>query len=142
MVEKDYEWEIQYRDERIKDLEESLKGIIREDGRLDRYVEKNEAHYIWQINTSFILTKLIQEAGRWCEYHASDLFIFWNSIKEKIEDGTLRDNNFVFAMYAGGVDNKSSYEKQKYNYNHYRAVWFLDVTVSEDGQKIEMVLHK
>ena len=114
MVEKDYEWEIQHRDEQIKDLEESLRGTIKEDGRLDRYTERNEVHYIWQINTSLILTRLIQEAGRWCEYHASDLFIQWNGeIEEKLNKGILESSTYVFAMWNGGVDGNSFYERRK-----------------------------
>lgn len=58
----DVEFEIKYRDEQIKDLKEELAGTKREKGG-------------WRINYSSILSKLIQEAGRWCEHYASDLFI-------------------------------------------------------------------
>ena len=40
----------------------------------------------WDINTSGILTQLIQDAGRYCDSYASDLFIQW---KYDIEDHLL-----------------------------------------------------
>ena len=47
-------------------------------------------HYnSWEINTSSILTKLIQEAGRWCESYASDLFIRWGVIQKGLENATV-----------------------------------------------------
>lgn len=142
MVEKDYEWEIQYRDEQIKELRETLAGTIRENGHLEYVIGENGAYHKWSINTSFILTKLIQEAGKWCEYHASDLFIFWSSIEEKLKNGTLESGEYVFAMTKDGVDHRTYYILHEKKMNYYRAVWFLDVKVSEDGRNMEMVLHK
>lgn len=40
----------------------------------------------FDINYSSILTKLIQECGRLCEFYASDLFITWNSIVQKLKE--------------------------------------------------------
>ena len=55
-MEKDFE--IDYRDEQIKDLKEALAGTKREIGYFNPLKGK------WEINYSSILTKLIQEAGR------------------------------------------------------------------------------
>ena len=91
------------------------------------------------INTSFILTKLIQEAGRWCRSHASDLFIWWTSFEENLNyesllagDGTV---SFLFGFHERGVDNAQSI-CNKYNSAHpsylpryeYRSIFRLDVT--------------
>lgn len=123
-----------YRDERIKDLQEALAGTKREIGCFDQLKGK------WEINYSSILTKLIQEAGRWCEHYASDLFIIWNNIDKKLDDGTMGTEQFVFGFRSDGVDHKEWYELHKNDIGRYRAVWFLNVTVND--RKIEMVLHR
>ena len=132
-MEKDFE--IEYRDEQIKDLKEALAGTKREIGYFNPLKGK------WEINYSSILTKLIQEAGRWCEYYASDLFVTWKyNIDKKLDDGTMDTDQLVFGFRKDGVDRKEWYELHKNDTGRYRAVWFLDVTVN-DG-KMEMVLHK
>lgn len=131
-MEKDFE--IEYRDEQIKELREALVGTKREIGYFNPLKGK------WEINYSSILTKLIQEAGRWCEYYASDLFVTWHNIDKKLDDGTMDTEQFVFGFREDGVDHKEWYELHKNDTGRYRAVWFLDVTVN-DG-KMEMVLHK
>lgn len=132
-MEKDFE--IEYRDEQIKDLREALAGTKREIGYFDQLKGK------WEINYSLILTKLIQEAGRWCEYYASDLFTIWKyNFDKKLDNGTIGTEQFVFGFRSDGVDHKEWYELHKNDVGRYRAVWFLDVTVNNG--KMEMVLHK
>ena len=132
-MEKDFE--IEYRDEQIKDLKEALAGTKREIGYFNPLKGK------WEINYSSILTKLIQEAGRWCEYYASDLFVQWKyEIDQKLDNGTLYTDTFVFAFRDSGVDSEEWYENHKNEHNYYRAVWFLDVLT--DKGKIKMMLHK
>lgn len=129
------DFEIEYKDEQIKDLKEALAGTKREIGCFDPLEGK------WKINYSSILTKLIQEAGRWCEHYASDLFIIWKyNIDKKLDDGAMMTEQFVFGFREDGVDHKEWYELHKNDIGRYRAVWFLDVTV--DNGKMEMVLHK
>ena len=112
-----------------------IKGIITETGYYDALRGK------WEINTSSILTRLIQEAGRWCEYYASDLFIQWKyNIEDKLDNGTLESGTEVFAFRQSGVDGASRYERNKDEPNYYRVVWFLDIE-TEKG-KIKMTLHK
>lgn len=116
-------------------MREALAGTKREIGYFNPLEGK------WEINYSSILTKLIQEAGRWCEHYASDLFIIWKyNIDKKLDDGTMDTERFVFGFRKDGVDHKEWYELHKNDIGRYRAVWFLDVTVN-DG-KMEMVLHK
>ncbi len=127
---------IELRDERIKDLIDITNGTIREKGRY------NTRDGCYDINTSSILTRLIQEAGRWCLFYASDLFIEWKCcVDTPLENGSMEDTRIVFAFRESGVDHELAYEHNKENYHYYRAVWFLDVKVSEDGE-INMVLHK
>ena len=131
-MEKDFE--IEYRDEPIKELREALAGAKREIGYFNLLKGK------WEINYSSILTKLIQEAGRWCEYYASDLFIIWHNIDKNLDDGAMDTEQFVFGFRKDGVDHKEWYELHKNDVGRYRAVWFLDVIVNDE--KMEMVLHK
>lgn len=133
MTDKDYE--LAYKDEQIADLKAALAGIITEKGSFDRLKGK------WEINYSSILTRLIQEAGRWCEHYASDLFVQWKcNVDNKLADGTLESGRIIFAMRDSGIDCEKWYEIHKEESNYYRAVWFLDI-VAEQG-KLEMTLHK
>ena len=131
----DRDFELQWKDEQIAELRSALSGTITETGSYNPLEGK------WEINTSSILTRLIQEAGRWCESYASDLFVQWKyKIDQKLDDGTLYTNTFVFAFRDSGVDSEEWYENHKNEHNYYRAVWFLDVLT--DKGKIKMMLHK
>ena len=131
----DKDFELQWKDEQIAELRSALSGTITETGSYNPLEGK------WEINYSSILTRLIQEAGRWCESYASDLFVQWKyKIDQKLDNGTLYTNTFVFAFRDSGVDSEEWYENHKNEHNYYRAVWFLDVETNED--KIKMTLHK
>ena len=131
----DRDFELQWKDEQIAELRSIISGTITETGSYNPLEGK------WEINTSSILTRLIQEAGRWCESYASDLFVQWKyKIDQKLDNGTLYTNTFVFAFRDSGVDSEEWYENHKNEHNYYRAVWFLDVLT--DKGKIKMMLHK
>lgn len=129
----DLQQELKIKDEMIEELRNVIRGTITETGSLQ--------YGKWEINYSSILTKLIQEAGRWCEHYASDLFILWNcNIEQPLKADMITTETFVFAFRESGVDGNCWYENHKDESNYYRAVWFLDV-VANDG-KITMTLHK
>ena len=131
----DKDFELQWKDEQIAELRSVLAGTVTETGSYNSLEGK------WEINTSSILTRLIQEAGRWCESYASDLFVQWKyGIDQKLDNGTLYTDTFVFAFRDSGVDSEEWYENHKNEHNYYRAVWFLDVLT--DKGKIKMMLHK
>ena len=131
----DRNFELQWKDEQIAELRSIIAGTITETGSYNPLEGK------WEINYSSILTRLIQEAGRWCESYASDLFVQWKyKIDQKLDNGTLYTNTFVFAFRDSGVDSEEWYENHKNEHNYYRAIWFLDV-VTDEG-KIKMILHK
>ena len=131
----DRDFELQWKDEQIADLRSIISGTITETGSYNPLEGK------WEINYSSILTRLIQEAGRWCESYASDLFVQWKYvIDQKLDNGTLYTDTFVFAFRDSGVDFKEWYENHKNEHNYYRAVWYLDVLTDEG--KITMTLHK
>ena len=131
----DRDFELQWKDEQIADLRSIISGTITETGSYNPLEGK------WEINYSSILTRLIQEAGRWCESYASDLFVQWKyGIDQKLDNGTLYTDTFVFAFRDSGVDSEEWYENHKNEHNYYRAIWFLDVETNEG--KIKMTLHK
>ena len=131
----DRDFELQWKDEQIADLRSIISGTITETGSYNPLEGK------WEINYSSILTRLIQEAGRWCESYASDLFVQWKyGIDQKLDNGTLYTDTFVFAFRDSGVDSEEWDENHKNEHNYYRAVWFLDVLT--DKGKIKMMLHK
>lgn len=88
------------------------------------------------INYSDILTKLIQEAGRWCRRYASDLFIDWEVIDRHIKERTIRSGSYLFGFREDGVDDKT-YILHRYNADEpretYRAIWRLDIVVDDDA---------
>ena len=131
----DKDFELQWKDEQIAELRSIISGTITETGSYNPLEGK------WEINYSSILTRLIQEAGRWCESFASDLFVQWKyGIDQKLDNGTLYTDTFVFAFKDSGVDSEEWYENHKNEHNYYRTVWYLDVLTDEG--KIKMTLHK
>ena len=131
----DKDFELQWKDEQIAELRSIISGTITETGSYNPLEGK------WEINYSSILTRLIQEAGRWCESYASDLFVQWKyGIDQKLDNGTLYTDTFVFAFRDSGVDSEEWYENHKNEHNYYRTVWYLDVLTDEG--KIKMTLHK
>ena len=97
----------------------------------------------FDINYSSILTKLIQECGRWCESYASDLFISWNSIIKKLEEKTMKTSAYLFGIREMGVDH-DEFVLSRYNNSgyfamyEYRKIYRLDVKVDEDVIKMEL----
>ena len=127
--------EMEIMKERIEELEDVLNGTIREHGSF------NYAEHKFDINTSAILTKLIQEAGRWCCSYASDLFIEWKyNVDQPLANGTMTDTKLMFCFREFGVDDENAYMHNQSNYYYYRSVWTL--TVKVDNGKINMVLEK
>ena len=92
---------------------------------------------IGNINYSSILTKLIQEAGRFCESYASDLFIDWKEIDEMIKDNSIQTSSYLFGIRKMGVDHKefifSRYESEKeFASFQYRKIYKLDIARADD----------
>lgn len=113
----------------------SNESAIEAEGRLDRAIF---------INTSDILTRLIQEAGRFCRHYASDLFYSWLTIEKKMNRGLLKSERVLFGFRENGVDT-NDFILNKFNGNsgvalasmEYRSIWILDITV--DGAELPRV---
>lgn len=103
----------------------------------------------FDINLSSILTKLIQEAGRWCEYYASDLFIDWERLQNNLKNKNLKSYTMVFGFRQSGVDNLSEIQIKTDNPTmygcdggYYRSVWALDITIYNNGNDIKCELGR
>lgn len=105
-----------------------------------------------EMNYSTILSVLIGEAGRWCRYHAADLFIPWYWIESGLRDGTIESESMLFGFYESGVD-PATFVLSRYNNpscygiasSHYRALWRLDIEVgemTEIGKTVTMTLYE
>ena len=97
------------------------------------------------INYSTILTKLIQDTGRFVESFASDLFIDWNTVIEDIIGDDPIDKIYAFALRESGVDHMPflcshvSQSKETYRFpEEYRRVYLLWITnmPDENGQVV------
>ena len=92
-----------------------------------------------EINTSSILTALIQTAGRFCERFASDLFIDWQSVMkqaQEIEPGETVSR--LLGFREDGVDG-NTYILHNYNQyggsmssHYYRKLYRLDMHREQD----------
>lgn len=85
---------------------------------------------IQNCNFSSEWSRLINEAGRWCESYASDILIDFESIKaylERLKNGEESEGReFWFGFRQMGVDGKSFIEsrtEREYASHVYRAVW-------------------
>ena len=100
----------------------------------------------WYINDSDILTRLIQEAGRFCENYASDLFYDWEAVRKNYKDIEFYERTFLFGFRKDGVDcldqvlNRYEYEGSAARGN-YRSLWRLGVEDSGD-ERITMTLGR
>ena len=89
-------------------------------------------------NFSSEWSRLINEAGRWCESYASDILIDFESIKaylERLKNGEESEGReFWFGFRQMGVDGLSfiqSRTEREYASHVYRAVWRWRFIVEE-----------
>lgn len=100
----------------------------------------------WDINYSSILTRLIQSAGRFCKNYASDLFIDWNNIKDRLTRENLYTDGvyeYLFGMRQQGVDHMSyilsNANNGKYLNDYYSELFKLTIKVVNDRISMELV---
>ena len=84
------------------------------------------------INMSSIYTKLIQEAGRFCDAYASDLLYDINTIESYIEHQKSTTRYIAFRRH--GVDGNNSIKvRTPYEIAEYRAIYQVDIEFSDDN---------
>ena len=105
---------------------------------------KTSASNIKDLNYSDLLSKLICEAGRWCERYSSDLFITWNTVEDfikNIKDEAISED-FYFGFRRDGVDHNEFIESRlrQNDFHKYRSIWRL--SVHYDTERIYMRLKR
>ena len=97
-------------------------------------------------NFSTEWSRLICEAGRWCESYASDILIDFESIKaylERLKNGEESEGReFWFGFRQMGVDGLSfiqSRTEREYASHVYRAVWRWRFIVEERRYGLDVV---
>lgn len=95
------------------------------------------------INTSDILSRLIQHAGRYCEHYASDIVSVWNSIERAVS--TLEWNKVahtVIGFRDMGVDTDDDvYVLTAINPYYYRKIVAIDADCDGDTGIVRIKLQ-
>ena len=114
-----------------------MLGIYENDVQ-ERFTNGAFVSSIKDCNFSTEWSRLINEAGRWCESYASDILIDFESIKEYLNSlasgETMESREFWFGFRQSGVDGLSfiqSRTERDYASHVYRAVWRWSFTVEE-----------
>lgn len=100
----------------------------------------------YDINTSSVLTELIQEAGK-CKAYASDLFIDWMEIQSLTLRQERRTHVFLFGFRDAGVDHydylKANFGPGSCNGNpwkYYRCIYRLEIKKTFNLMKMKLYL--
>lgn len=109
----------------------------------------------WNINYSDILTFLIQKAGTICKNYASDLFISWISLENKMkqEGQEYAGGKYLFGFRESGVDHDNYVLSRLNNYGAERLkkdvqeLYMLEISIKKSdvyymGNEIKMQLGK
>ena len=98
-----------------------------------------------EINMSGIYTKLIQEAGRYCDFYASDLLFHIDKIHELIQSG--ESETVYIGFRNSGVDGNQciSVKEPSAIDSEYHAIYRVEIKQTEDDyyeRKIIVTLNK
>jgi hypothetical protein len=93
-----------------------------------------------EINTSSILTKLIQICGTNCRSYASDLFIDWQSLAERLKNPAYHGEKMLFGIRENGVDHADFIFSRIEGLTncddisniYCGGIWFLDIIVDKN----------
>lgn len=100
------------------------------DNVMNETYAKADSYGAYNINLSGVLTTLIQYAGKYCEFYASDLFISWQHVLDIIKEAQPGDEHIeVFGFRKSGVDHE---EFIKNGSNIYRSVLAVKISCFPD----------
>lgn len=90
----------------------------------------------------FFLSRLIQEAGRFCDYNSCGLFEAWKKLGELLKNPDYKGGKYPVGFYTYGVDtgDKVLDSLSRHGRFFYRSVWLLCIDVK--GNSIRMRLIK
>lgn len=115
----------------------SYDKTVTETGRWDH------AGAEYGINVSSILTRLIQEAGRFCLHYASDLFYDWKAVEKSLKMWKEQDEViYVFGFRDSGVDTAEVIARNLETMPgyYYRSIWALVMT--KNGNDIDLTFNR
>lgn len=98
--------------------------------------KKNE----YEVRYASILSKLIEQAGRWCENYSSDLFTHWDAIRKEFSFLHMDEETkcYMLGFRKNGVDIVHNTEKA--NLDEYRSIWAVEITYT--GKELTMKLGR
>ena len=124
----------------LEHLANNAKELSHATGRFTGYYDGGKGKI--DINYSSILTVLIQQTGRLCDAYASDLFIQWNAMFDRITDSEVLSKatsegyteSFLFGIRDTGVDHTewvlgNLKDYKQYGTYYYRDIYVVKVTV-------------
>lgn len=112
-----------------------MRDYTMDDFNVDR--ERYECHdfgYLtengFEINYSSTLTHLIHYAGRYCECYASDLFLIWSSLLDRLENREYTGEKLILGFRESGVDkNETVVKNYNANWYYYRKIVTIEIDV-------------
>lgn len=132
-----------------------MRELTMDDFKVDREKCKFHEHGIWckgffriftdedgyEINYSSIVTYLIQIAGRFCESYASDLFLIWSCLEDRIKDKEYRGEKLILGFRRMGVD-KNDIVVKNYNANPYYYRQIVVIEIEATGDEIDIYMRR
>lgn len=100
------------------------------------------------INYSDILTFLIQKAGMICKRYASDLFITWEGLTDRLHDSTYTGEKLLFGFRENGMDSNAfvlsrlNCYGEKQMMSDIKELYLLEVRVDDDKGKSKYITMK
>ena len=93
--------------------------------------------YRWDINLSSILTKLIQDTGRFVEHYASDILITLRNLDDWLQNKNFKHDVLLFGLREFGVDHEAYIRSTIENFgdpntnqtlikSHYRKIYAIE----------------
>ena len=122
-----------------------MLGIYESESRKDVYTNGTRLSNANRCNLSTEWSRLIGEAGRWCESYASDILYAADCVRgylESLASGeTVESREYWFGFREAGVDSKTvidAYPADTYASHLYRAVWVWSFAVKGDFLKTKL----
>ena len=105
------------------DTEIKERGYLNEDGEAN-------------VGTSAIFSRLIQEAGRWCEHYASDILVDIDCVRQYLKKPVQNvEKVWRFGFRKNGVDHAgwidANLKDDSRKYHFYRSIYMLTVATTK-----------
>jgi hypothetical protein len=106
-----------------------VKEIAKETGSYT--VMENGKRDVRDVVCPQIMSKLIIEAGKSCEFYASDLLWDWIGMMEEIREGKENVFDRWFGFRQSGVDSENAIRDRMKNGTEYKAIYKVNVAMRD-----------